>query len=93
MSVQLRIDGNWILSETQRFYYHSGPNSITYKEVSFWYNKDTMERTDTVRSFILTDAKESNMPDWCQCCEYRKQLNTDWVPPIPARPIRPITQT
>lgn len=54
------------IDRVDSYYYHSGRYSITYVEVTFWYNPHTLERKETTRTRIAARGKKHELPDWAK---------------------------
>lgn len=56
----------WKIESVDRYYYASGRNYWTYKEVTYWYEVSTMERKESVRQETIVTGDEWRLPEWAQ---------------------------
>lgn len=63
----------WEIESVDRYWYRSGRCSITYKEITFFYDPITLERKDAAREFYHSQGEKR--PDWTFSCIHRQQLD------------------
>lgn len=63
----------WTLETTDRYWYCSGRNQKKYREVSYWYKPDTLERKETMRELEIFNGEDHKLPDWCKTITERKR--------------------
>ncbi len=64
------------IDRVERFWYWSGRNYQTFKEITFWYNPITLERKETSR---IWSGDDWNKPEWVQCItEHNKMLDANY---------------
>lgn len=69
----------WEIEKVDRYYYASGRNAWTYKEITFWFNPHTLERKETVREDTINTGEEYNLPEWAKGITIRnKKLDADY---------------
>jgi len=70
---------DWKIESVDRYYYASGRNYWTYKEVTYWYEAHTMQRKETVRQETISTGGEWNLPEWAKgITSRRKSLESDF---------------
>lgn len=70
----------WEVESIDRYYYASGRNGWNYREVTFWFEKHTLERKETLRQIDIYTGQEWDLPTWAKSIkERRKSLETDRI--------------
>lgn len=70
---------DWKIESVDRYYYASGRNYWTYKEVTYWYEARTMERKESIRQETISTGGEWNLPEWAKgITSRRKSLELDF---------------
>ncbi len=64
---------DWKIESVDRFYYASGRNYNTYKEITYWYEIHTMQRKEIVRQETILVGSEYKLPDWAKGISQRKR--------------------
>lgn len=64
----------WKIENVKRYYYASGRNHWTYKEITFWYEAHTAQRKETVRQETIITGGEWDLPEWAKCITNRNLL-------------------
>lgn len=67
----------WKIESVDRYYYASGRNYNTYKEVTYWYNPRTLERKETVREQTISTGSEYELEEWAKGIT-RRNKSLDW---------------
>lgn len=69
----------WSIESVDRYYYASGRNYWTYREVTHWYEKHTMERKEKIREETISTGNEWNLSEWAKGITCRmKSLESDF---------------
>ncbi len=63
----------WEIELVDRYYYASGRNHDTYKEVTFWFNPLSMERRETTREESVGTDEQWKLPDWAKSITTRRK--------------------
>lgn len=74
LTIDLTEPGEWKIDSVDRYYYQSGRNYTTYKEVTYWYEIHTLERKETVRSETINDGSVHQLPEWARGITTRNRL-------------------
>lgn len=61
------------IERVDRYYYASGRNNWTYKEVTYWYNPLTTERKETIRQTDIITGSEWDLPEWAKGITERRR--------------------
>lgn len=67
----------WMIESVDRWRQVDGRNSWLYKEVTYWYEKHTMQRKETVRVADIYDGQEFLLPEWAKGITKRIKTSTD----------------
>ncbi|HUI31996.1 MAG TPA: hypothetical protein VLY84_00135 [Dysgonamonadaceae bacterium] len=68
----------WNIEKVDRYYYASGRNYDTYKEITYWYESHTMVRKETVREATISVGDKHGLPEWARgITNRRKDLETN----------------
>lgn len=65
--VSYEITGVWAIDRVESYWYWSGRNDLTYKEVTFWFDPTTCERKETVRAESCCLGDKWKLPEWAKC--------------------------
>ena len=66
------------LEKVERFWWYHNRNHKTYKEITFWYDPETLERKETERFWCTDDG--TSMPVWAECItSHNKMLDYSGV--------------
>lgn len=63
----------WEISNVEKYFYHSGRNSITYVEMTCWIDPFSLERKETTREAYISDGEEWKLPDWAKTITFRNR--------------------
>lgn len=73
------MNNEFSIERVDRYWYYCGRNCKKYVETTYWYNPETLERKETVRSESLFPSEEYNMPEWCRgITEHRRNLDAQY---------------
>lgn len=65
----------WKIESVDRYYYASGRNYDTYKEVTYWFESHTMQRKESIRTETILTGATHQLPEWAKSItERRKSL-------------------
>lgn len=64
---------DWKIDTVDRYYYASGRNQWTYKEVTYWYEAHTRQRKESLRQFTISTDEEFNLPEWAKGIKERRK--------------------
>lgn len=79
-NVNVQITEYWTIDRVETYWYWSGRNDITYKEITFWYDPSTCERKETVRSASALHSEKYNLPEWAKCItNHNKSMDYEYV--------------
>lgn len=65
--------GSWEIESVDRYYYASGRNYDTYKEVTFYFNNKTLERKEVVREVTILSGDIWSLPEWAKSITVRRK--------------------
>jgi hypothetical protein len=66
----------WQVESVDRYWFASGRNYDTYKEVTFWFNPLSLERRETVRQVTISYRDVYSLPEWARSItQHRKSLD------------------
>lgn len=63
----------WKIESVDRYYYASGRNYWTYKEITYWYEIHTLDKKETVREETILINNEWRLPEWAKGITTRKR--------------------
>ena len=70
----------WKIESVDRYYQADGRNTWLYREVTYWYEKHTMERKETVRQACTYTGNEYSLPEWAKGITKKiKTINDDRI--------------
>lgn len=64
---------NFQIDSVDRYYYASGRNYWTYREVTHLFGVNSGARKETVREVTICTGEEWNLPDWAKGITSRKK--------------------
>lgn len=68
----------WTIESVDKFWYWSSRNGKTFKEITHWYEPQTFQRKETVRSVNDHYGSQHQLPDWAQSItENLKRMNLE----------------
>lgn len=67
----------WEIESVDRYYQMAGRNSWEYKEVTYWYEKHTLQRKETVRLASMYTNQEHSLPEWAKGITKRIRTSID----------------
>lgn len=63
----------WKIESVDRYFYASGRNHWTYKEVTYWFESHTMQRKETLRQAEIVTGGNWNLPEWAKSITDRRK--------------------
>ncbi len=66
-TVNIEITGHSAIDRVESYWYWSGRNERTFKEVTFWFDPNTCERKETVRIEHIGNKEDWKLPEWAKC--------------------------
>ena len=64
----------WKIDRVESFYYRSNRfYDVTYVEITYWYNPETLERKETSRSQTIIKGNEHQLQDWAKSITTRNK--------------------
>lgn len=73
-TVSVEITGQWHIDRVESYWYWSGRNQRTFKEVTFWFNPANCERKETSRWEIVYGGDVWGLPDWAKCIDKHNKM-------------------